>query len=207
MHAKTISLGLILVSTQVYANESIHDAELNQKRSYIFEVNPLLFAKQGIGVSGEVDTEEQVSLGIDIEYYKQYPYKQEGVSATNTQYGVGAKLRYFFFEEKLSGPFIGLKVLYSYYHLKIFDYEQEKTFQSFFVAPIAQVGYRLILESTITVSGFFGFGYRFYQKPLQNNSFSSEKRTNKNWQDALSTSNPTAKRLQPDFGFTLGLKI
>lgn len=172
--------------------------------NYIVEANPLLFINQGIGLNSEFSAFDKMSMGLSIESFFQTPYNSNGVTANRDIYTAAPFLRYYLFTENMFGPFVGIKLNFTYSQTKIADADTSVQSNIFYVAPVAHLGYRFLSASGFTVSAYAGIGIKSKSNSFDNNTIPSSKTGNQDWKSASDRLNKNVSQIQPDYGFTFG---
>ncbi|APJ03708.1 DUF3575 domain-containing protein [Silvanigrella aquatica] len=170
----------------------------------IIELNPLLSINQGLGLNFEYLILESYSLGLDIETFKQNPYNTDGVNARRDTYTFAPKLHYYPLSTEMYGPFLGLKINFTYEQLSISDFDNSAQQNLFYIAPAVQTGYRYAFQNGLTFSLYVGFGYKSKNNEFSQNNIPISKTNNANWQKARSKINENISQIKFDYGLTIG---
>ncbi|WP_397601643.1 DUF3575 domain-containing protein [Silvanigrella sp.] len=182
----------------------IQHAKAQCEENIILEVNPLLLINQGIGLNSEFAFIDNYSVGFNLEYFRQNPYMANGVTANRYIYTAAPFLHYYFFTNKMFGPFIGAKINLTYSQSSISDSDTNIQYNIFYAAPILQAGYRFRSESGFTLSAYIGIGYKSKKDTFDNSAFPNSKSDNLDWKLANEKLHKNVTQLQPDYGLTLG---
>jgi len=182
----------------------IQHANAQCKENIVLEVNPLLLINQGIGLNTEFALIENYSIGLNLEYFRQNPYMANGVTANRYIYTAAPFLHYYFFTNKMYGPFVGAKINFTYSQSSISDSDTNFQYNIFYVAPVLQAGYRFISETGFTFSAYIGIGIKNKKNTFDNSDFPNSKIDNPDWKLANERLNKNVSQLQPDYGLTLG---
>ena len=196
MTNKMLKIGVLLLLSQPI----LAKAESN----LITEVNPLLFANQGIGINSEYQFLESFSIGTDLEVFLQNPYMNNGVTANRYIYTFAPKFHYYFLTNAMYGPFLGAKLDFTYSQSSISDSDTTVHSNIFYIAPIIQFGYRFLAKNGFTISAYVGAGIKSKSNAFEQSDIPASKANNSDWQNAETKLNKNVSRFQPDYGLTIG---
>jgi hypothetical protein len=196
MISKSFKVGTILILSQSFLARG--------EKSFITEINPLLFINQGIGINTEYQFLNSFSIGGDLEIFRQTPYMSNGVNANRYIYIIAPKLHYYLLPNEMYGPFIGAKFDFVYSQSSISDSNTTAQSNIFYVAPVIQFGYRFITKNGFTLAAYIGAGVKSSNNDFAQSNIPASKENNVDWQSAQTKLNKNVSRFQPDYGLTFG---
>ncbi|BBH53158.1 DUF3575 domain-containing protein [Fluviispira sanaruensis] len=178
---------------------------INAQNYFLFEGNGLLFINQGIGLNLEYkDDRLWLSQGIDFEIFAQNPYNKNGVVAKRNIFTIAPKLRYYFIDKQITGPFIGIKIYFTSSESYISDGSSSSEYDVFYVAPTLQIGYRFVTKNNFSFSAYLGGGIKSNDNRFPRDSIPASKLSNSDWIEAQSKMNLNLSQEQFDYGITVG---
>ena len=173
--------------------------------SAIFEINPLLLIRRGLGLETEFKLKPQLSLGADFLGFETTVWDENRVTAQLSYFGVEPKVRYYPLEA-LEGVFLGAKLALGTYSYKIkasgVSPNLSWSKETFTLAPIVQVGYRVTAFSGFTFAGYIGGGFNLKNPKADHGDLAPGDQLK-----AQSRINDTLNRFRPEFGLAFGLAI
>ncbi len=170
----------------------------------VVELNPMLMINQGLGINLEIGLIKNISSGIALELFKQKLYANNSVNAARTIYNGSYFLRYYFFSNKMAGPFLSGKMNYTQSEINISDTDFTISSNKQYVSALLAFGYRFISDFGLTFSVFIGGGIKNKTNYIDKNNLPLAKSTNADWNNAIDELNKQESKLQPDFGITIG---
>ncbi|KAB8033531.1 DUF3575 domain-containing protein [Fluviispira multicolorata] len=182
----------------------LYSSSLFGQTNYLIEGNGLLFINQGFGIDFEYKHDSSLSQGIDFEFFIQNPYNSNGVNAKRNIYTIAPKLRFYFINDKMEGPFMGVKVFFTSSNSSISDSDTSSTDNFLYFAPTLQIGYRFISENKFSLSAYIGVGIKSKNNEFSDAHIPTTKQNNTDWQKAQNKLNLNTSQFQPDYGITFG---
>ncbi|WP_186644355.1 DUF3575 domain-containing protein [Fluviispira vulneris] len=183
----------------------LYTHEIYSQDHLLIEGNGLLFINQGIGLNLEYKNDKLwLSQGIDFEIFVQNPYNKNAVVAKRNIYTIAPKLRYYFIDKDIAGPFIGIKIYFTSSESYISDGYTSSEYDIFYVAPTLQFGYRFIANNNLSFSAYIGGGIKSKDNRFPYDNIPAAKQSNSDWTDAQRKLNLNLSQVLFDYGITVG---
>lgn len=170
----------------------------------VIEFNPMLMINQGLGLNLEIGLVKNISNGVSFEMYKQKVYSNNSINASRTIYSGSYFLRYYFFSEKIGGPFLSSKITMTQSEINLSDYDLTVNSNINYCTGSVSVGYRFIWDSNLTVSAYMGGGIKNKTNYIDKKNLPLVKSANPDWNNAIDEINKQEGKYLADFGLTIG---